>query len=79
MTDKLNETPNGFSYRNKKNGDLFYLHKKEVQLRSKTKQTIFYFSGTVTPDLMATMPEGYEVWENPNTGMPLLKKLKGGE
>lgn len=66
----------GFQYRNKKDGALYFLLKKKVKLRSKIEREIYYFSKKLDNKLFTTMPEGYEVWENPNTGMPLLKKIK---
>lgn len=65
----------GLIYTNKKGGEKFYLHKKMVTLRSKREQLIYYFARVLDNKYFATLPDGYEVWENPNTGMPLIKKL----
>lgn len=51
-----------------KNGKKFWLH-----VREKGKQKLYYFSKDPTGALR-DLPKGYEVVENPVTGMPFLKK-----
>ncbi len=62
-----------FSHTNRK-GDVYYLHTKEVKLRSGRVQRIFFFSKDSSGSI--DMPEGYEVIESERTGLPLLKKKK---
>ena len=52
-----------FSYRSRKSGKTYYLHKKG---------RLFYFSGD--PKGGIDMPGGYKVVESDRTGLPLLKK-----
>jgi len=51
-----------------KNGKKFWLH-----VREKGKQKLYYFSKDPTGALR-DLPKGYEVVENPVTGMPFLKR-----
>ena len=52
------------------------LHTKEVVLRNKHTQRIYWFARVETPNLSTTLPDGYEVMETSRTGMPVLKKIK---
>jgi len=36
--------------------------------------TLYYFGGEAKEGALDAMPAGYEVSENPSTGLPLLKK-----
>ena len=66
-----------FSVKSKKSGKMYHLHSKEVKLAGGRKQKIFYFSGEmVKPYLLEALPEGYEVFENERTGLPMLRKKK---
>jgi hypothetical protein len=56
-----------FVYKSK-NGQKFWLHMK---VRGNSK--IFYFSKDPSGAIF-TLPHGYEVVENPKTGMPFLRK-----
>jgi hypothetical protein len=58
-----------FVYKNKK-GDKFWLHSKQ-----RSKVTIYYFSRERKGALW-NLPKGYEVFENPITGFPFLRKKK---
>jgi len=60
-----------YVYKNK-HGQKFWLHMKE---RGKVK--LYYFSKDPVGALN-DLPRGYEVVENPVTGMPFLKKKEGG-
>ncbi|MGC9058920.1 MAG: hypothetical protein ACP5H3_00720 [Candidatus Aenigmatarchaeota archaeon] len=53
-----------------KNGKKYYLHAKV-----RGKATIYYFSEDPT-DSLWEIPAGYEVVENPKTGLPFLRKKK---
>ncbi|MEM7825370.1 MAG: hypothetical protein QW412_00740 [Candidatus Aenigmatarchaeota archaeon] len=54
-----------------KNGRKFWLH-----VRERGKQRLYYFSKDPTGALR-DLPKGYEVVENPVTGMPFLKRKEG--
>ncbi len=58
----------------KKSGKTYHLHSKQVTLRGGHKQTIYYFAGSAGSNAMDNLPSGYQVVENPRTGLPLLKK-----
>jgi len=61
-----------FIYKSKKTGKSFWLHAKQ-----KGKKVLYYFSMDPTGALNS-LPSGFEVAENPVTGMPYLKKKSGG-
>lgn len=63
-----------FSVKSKKSGKTYYLHSKEVELKSGRKQRIFYFGGTAEKEVLNELPAGYEVTENERTGLPMLRK-----
>jgi hypothetical protein len=60
-----------FVYKSK-NGQKFWLHSRE-----KGKQKLFYFSRE-REGALNYLPKGFKVIENTETGMPMLKKRKGG-
>ena len=55
-------------YTNKK-GKTYYLHRG----MTKNQKIRFYFSRKTEGDLVNTMPDGYEVYENPNGGVYIRK------
>ncbi len=55
-------------------GQNYYLHSKDVRLRSGRNQRIYYFARETKPGAMDDLPEGYMVIENKRTGLPILKK-----
>jgi hypothetical protein len=59
-----------YIYTNKK-GKKFWLHSKQ-----RGKAILYYFSKNPTGALK-NLPSGFEVVENPSTGMPFLKKKEG--
>ncbi len=64
-----------FAYTNKKKGQTYYLHTKQVTLKNGRVQTIYYFARDVRPEeALADVPAGYMVVETERTGMPVLKK-----
>lgn len=65
-----------YSVKSQKTGKPYYLHTKEVQLKSGRKQRIFYFAGDIREEALDALPEGYEVNENKVTGLPYLQKAK---
>jgi hypothetical protein len=65
-----------YSVKSKKSNKTYYLHSKEVMLKSGRKQRIFYFAGEAGKDAINALPAGYEVIENKVTGLPVLRKIK---
>jgi hypothetical protein len=58
-----------YVHKNKK-GDRYWLHLKVIK-----KINLYYFSKN--PDsALSDIPSGYEVTENPKTGLPFLRKKK---
>ena len=64
-----------YKYTNSK-GTAYYLHSKEVGLRSGRNQVIYYFAKSEGPDAVNDLPSGFEVVENQRTGLPILRKKK---
>ncbi len=67
-------TPVAFSVVSQKSGKTYYLHSRDVTLRGGRQQTIYFFAQTEKDGVLDELPAGYEVSENPRTGLPLLKK-----
>lgn len=65
-----------FSTVSKKSGKTYFLHSKAVSLSGITRD-IYYFAGAAGEGVMAEVPAGYEVVENPRSGLPMLKKAAG--
>ncbi len=57
-------------------GTAYYLHSKEVGLRSGRTQIIYYFAKAEGHDAVDELPDGFEVVENQRTGLPILRKKK---
>ena len=57
-------------------GQTYYLHSKNVQLKNGREQRIYYFAKTIRPEAIDALPDGYEVTENQQTGLPVLRKKK---
>lgn len=62
-----------YQYTNAK-GQTYYLHGKEVRLRSGKNQQIHFFAKDVRPGALEQLPAGFKVVENSKTGLPVLKK-----
>lgn len=60
-----------FVYKNK-NKERYYLH-----MRERGKGIIYFFTKDPVGAIF-DLPPGYEVGENPKTGMPFLRKKQGG-
>lgn len=56
-----------FSHKNSK-GQVYYLHSREGRGGAK----LFFFSKDPTNGV--DLPEGYDVFENPRTGLPMVKR-----
>lgn len=62
-----------YQHKNAKGVD-YYLHSKDVKLRSGREQTIYFFAKQPGPDAINDLPAGFMVVENKRTGLPILKK-----
>lgn len=62
-----------YKHTNSKGTD-YYLHSKDVDLRSGRRQTIYYFAKNPGSGAVDEMPAGFMVVENNRTGLPILKK-----
>ena len=65
-----------FSVKSAKSGKEYFLHERKQQLRGGQQVMLYYFAGTDREGAIEKLPAGYEVSENANTGLPLLKKKK---
>jgi len=66
-----------YSVKSNKSGKMYHLHSKEVELSGGRKQKIYYFAGAENTNFsLGALPEGYEVFENKRTGLPMLRKKK---
>lgn len=70
----LGGTSVAYSVVSQKSGKTYYLHSRDVTLRGGRQQTIYFFAQTEKDGVLDELPAGYEVSENPRTGLPLLKK-----
>jgi hypothetical protein len=62
-----------FAVKSKKTGTEYFLHGNKMP----NGATLYYFSKAVNADkALEAIPAGYEVSENPATGLPILKKIK---
>lgn len=55
-------------------GTAYFLHSKEVKLRSGRNQRIYYFAKQASSGAIDDIPAGFMVVENQRTGLPILKK-----
>ncbi len=55
-------------------GTGYYLHGKDVKLRSGRTQRIYYFAKDVRAEALDEVPTGFKVVENSRTGLPVLKR-----
>ena len=61
-----------FVYKSKKRKKNFWLH---VTMRGKTK---LYFFSENPKGALGAIPRGFEVFEDPESGLPFLRKKRGG-
>ncbi|MGA3172321.1 MAG: hypothetical protein ABSE62_15060 [Chthoniobacteraceae bacterium] len=57
-----------------KSGKTYHLHERRQKLKGGQEVTLYYFAGVAGEGAIEKIPDGYELWENPKTGLPLLKK-----
>lgn len=62
-----------YKYTNNKGQD-YYLHGKNVHLRSRCEQLIYYFAREIKAEAVNQLPGGFIVVENKKTGLPVLKR-----
>ena len=62
-----------YSYKNKKGQD-YFLHSKDVTLKSTGRVQRIYFFSKDSRGTACAKPDGYVVNENKRTGLPFLKK-----
>jgi len=65
-----------YSVKSVKSGKEYFLHERKQQLKGGQQVTLYYFAGVAGEAAIDQLPTGYEVSENTNTGLPLLKKIK---
>ncbi len=65
-----------YSVVSKKSNKTYHLHSRETQLKDGRVQRIFFFGGEVKEGALDALPEGYEVFENERTGLPMLRRKK---
>ena len=66
-----------YSVKSKKSGKMYHLHSKEVKLSGNRLQRIYYFAGKEDKKhSLDALPDGYEVFENKRTGLPMLRKKR---
>jgi hypothetical protein len=65
-----------FSVISKKSNKPYYLHCRETALNGGKFRRIFFFAGQVKEGALDALPEGYEVFENERTGLPMLRGIK---
>lgn len=65
-----------YKYKSSK-GKTYTLYTRDVQLKGGKIQTIYFFSARKPKSgKPCNLPSGYEVVENPRTGLPFLRKKK---
>ncbi len=64
-----------YTVKSKKSGKTYYLHARRQALKGGHVQTIYFFGAQAKDGAIDVVPEGYEVYENVSTGLPLLKKV----
>jgi hypothetical protein len=65
-----------YSVISKKSNKPYYLHTRETALKGGKVRKIFFFAGQVGEGALEALPEGYEVFENERTGLPMLRGKK---
>ncbi len=56
--------------------ETYFLHARDVELRNHHAQRIYFFAKSEQPGAIDAVPDGYEVVENPRTGLPVLRKSR---
>lgn len=64
-----------FEALSQKTGKKYYLNSKEVTLANNYKRRIYYFSSVISEFSIDELPEGFEIVESKETGLPLLRRI----
>ena len=64
------------SVASQKSGKQYFLHERLQKLKGGQEVLIYFFAGAAREGAIEALPEGYEVLENPTTGLPFLKKKR---
>lgn len=56
-------------------GKTYFLHGREQKLRYKKSMMLYYFAKEVGANALAQIPEGREVFQNPRTQLPMLRRI----
>ncbi len=65
-----------YSVISKKSKKLYHLHCRETALNGGKVRKLFFFAAQIQEGALDALPEGYEVFENERTGLPMLRKKK---
>ena len=57
-----------------KSGKTYHLHERRTKLKGGQEVTIYYFAGEPGAGAIDKIPDGYEVYRETPTGLPVLKK-----
>jgi len=56
-------------------GKTYFLHGREQKLRNSKKSiTLYYFAKEVKKNALPQVPDGFEVFQNPRTQLPMLRR-----
>lgn len=55
-------------------GQEYLLHQRDVTLKGGRIQRIYFFAREIKDGAIDALPAGYQIVENPRTGLPILKK-----
>ena len=58
--------------------ETYFLHARDIELRNHHSQRIYFFAKSEKSGAIDAVPDGYEIVENPRTGLPVLRKVKAG-
>lgn len=59
-----------------KAGKKFYLHKRDVVFDQGGSFPNYYFSACREDNVVYEFPEGYEIIEDDDSGLPIIRKIK---
>jgi len=57
-----------------KSGKTYHLHERRQKLKGGQEVTIYYFAGQPGEGAIDKVPDGYEVFRETPTGLPVLRK-----
>jgi hypothetical protein len=62
-----------YSHQSKKSGTTYYLHSQTTTTKG-GERTLYFFKKELGDGALDAVPEGYDVTESAQTGLPLLKR-----